>query len=164
MWKWGKRVLLDLWEDGGEKDWVGKRIEAVQVIVNVLFQYLENGAYLSSKGVLGWDKEKQNRAWAWSSRFWAMHVGLDFWRLGREWVKRREKGKGKEVDDGVVDVGEEEWKAKWRREMVVNMAWAPLTLHWSVEKGLVSEFWVGVFGSVAGITGARELWKQSGKS
>lgn len=154
---------MDLREEGGGTDWIGKRIEAAQVVVNVLFQYLENGAYLSSKGVLGWDKEKQNWAWAWSSRFWVMHVGLDFWRLGREWAKRREKGKGKQVGGGVVDVEKDEWKAKWRREMVVNMAWAPLTLHWSVEQGLVSEFWVGVLGSVAGITGARELWKQSGK-
>ncbi|CZR57240.1 uncharacterized protein PAC_07130 [Phialocephala subalpina] len=163
IWKWGKRVLQDLREEGG-KDETAKKIEAAQVVVNVAFQYLENGAYLSSKGVMGWSTEKQNRAWAWSSRFWAAHVALDFWRLGREWAKRRSKGKGKEVDDGAVNVGEGEWKAKWRREMAVNMAWAPLTLHWSFEQGLVSEFWVGVLGTVAGIIGTRKLWKQSGKS
>jgi len=93
-----------------------------------------------------------------------MHVGLDFWRLGREWVIRRNKGKGKEVDDEIVNQGQEEWKAKWRKEMVVNMAWAPLTVHWSLEQGLVGDFWVGVLGSIAGIARTRVLWKQAGKS
>jgi len=140
-----------------------KRIEAAQVVVNVAYQYLENGAYLSSKGVLGWSKEQQGRAWVWSSRYWMMHVGLDFWRLGREWRLRRNKGKGKVADNGVTNVGEEEWKARWRREMVVNMAYVPLTIHWSLEEGLVNDFWVGLLGSIAGITGSRELWKQNGK-
>ncbi|KUJ22018.1 uncharacterized protein LY89DRAFT_638147 [Mollisia scopiformis] len=161
IWKWGKKVLLDLQKEG-DKDWTAKRIEAAQVIVNLAYQYLENGAYLSSKGVLGWSKEQQGKAWLWSSRFWVMHVGLDFWRLGREWTMRRNKGKGKEVDHGVISQSEQEWKARWRREMVLNMAWAPLTVHWSLEQGLVSDFWVGVLGTVAGITGLRELWKQSG--
>lgn len=93
-----------------------------------------------------------------------MHVGLDFWRLAREWAIRHNKGKGKEIDNGVVTQSEAEWKAKWRREMVVNMAWAPLTLHWSLEKGLMEEFWVGVLGSIAGISGTRVLWKRAGKS
>jgi hypothetical protein len=162
LWKWGKRVLVDL-QDGEDKDWTAKRIEATQVIANIAYQYLENRAYLSSKGILGWSKEQQGKAWLWSSRFWMMHVILDFWRLAREWAIRRNKGKGKEVDDGVVNQGEQEWRAKWRREMVTNMAWAPLTVHWGLEKGLVSEFWVGVLGSIAGITGTRELWKQSGQ-
>ncbi|KAE8450945.1 hypothetical protein EG329_005385 [Mollisiaceae sp. DMI_Dod_QoI] len=162
IWKWGKSVLLNLQEEG-DKDLTAKRIEAAQVVVNVAYQYLENGAYLSSKGILNWSKEQQGKAWVWSSRFWMMHVGLDFWRLGREWMLRRSKGKGKVVDGGVTNVGEEEWKVKWRREMVVNMAYAPLTIHWSLEEGLVNEFWVGLLGSIAGITGSRELWKQSGK-
>lgn len=156
-------MLLDLQEEG-DKDWTAKRIEAAQVAVNLAYQYLENGAYLSSKGVLGWSKEKQGRAWIWSSRFWMMHVGLDFWRLGREWAIRRSKGKGKAVDDGVLSQNEQEWKAKWRRELVVNMAWAPLTLHWSLEEGLVEEFWVGVLGSVAGVSGLSVLWKQAAQT
>jgi len=131
-----------------------------QVVVNITYQYLENYAYLSSKGVLGWSTEKQNRAYIWSSRFWMAHVGLDFVRLYHEAAKRRNKGKGKE---GVEDLEESAWRAKWRRQLVVNSAWAPLTLHWSLEQGLVGDFWIGLLGSVAGIAGLRELWKNTGK-
>jgi len=87
-----------------------------------------------------------------------MHVGLDFVRLWHQAGVRRRKGKGVE---GVEGESEKEWKVKWRREMVTNLAWAPLTVHWSLEEGLVGEFWVGLLGSVAGITGFRELWKST---
>lgn len=83
-----------------------------------------------------------------------LHVGLDFVRLGREIVLRKEKEQKSEVEEE----GEREWKAKWRKDMVVNLAYAPLTVHWSLEKGLVTEFWVGLLGSVAGWTGLKVLW------
>lgn len=139
-----------------------RRITYAQVLVNVLFQYLENAAYLSSKGIVGWDTKKQNWAWEWSSRFWAAHVGLDLWRLWHEWSMRRERDlRGKEKDGAVLEQSEIAWRAKWKREMVVNLAFAPLTIHWSLEKGLIGEFWVGLLGSVAGVTGLRELWKNA---
>ncbi len=81
-----------------------------------------------------------------------LHVGLDFVRLWREARLRSVKGKDKEGDERV-------WKAKWRREMVVNLAYAPLTLHWSLENGFADDFWVGLLGSVAGVAGFRDLWK-----
>ena len=128
--------------------------------MNIFYQYLENGAYLSSKGVLGWSKEKQGKAWVWSSRFWMAHVGLDLLRLGHELRKRRRRVEEVERTGGVVDEQVERGiREKWRRELVVNLAYAPLTVHWSLEKGLVNEFWVGLLGSVAGITGFREAWK-----
>jgi len=150
IWRWGKGVFVE----STESDLILKRISEVQVIANIFYQYLENGAYLSSKGVLGWSKERQGRAWVWSSRFWMLHVGLDFVRLGREIVLRKEKEQKSEVEEE----GEREWKAKWRKDMVVNLAYAPLTVHWSLEKGLVTEFWVGLLGSVAGWTGLKVLW------
>jgi len=149
------------------EDIIIRRISYTQVLVNIFYQYLENGAYLSSKGVLGWSTQKQNKAWVWSSRFWMAHVGLDFVRLYHEYAVRKRHGVGTEEErrtdggkgDVVTDRGEREWSAKWRREMVVNLAYAPLTVHWSLEKGLVGDFWVGLLGSVAGVAGFRELWK-----
>jgi hypothetical protein len=155
IYKWGKKV-----HEEPPTDFVIRRIVYTQIVSNIVFQYLENGAYLASKGVLDWRKEKQTKAWIWSSRFWMLHVGLDFVRLWREAKLRSMKGKGKE---GVEGVEESKWKAKWRRQMIENVAWAPLTLHWSLEEGFVGEFWVGVLGSVAGLAGFRELWKTTGK-
>jgi hypothetical protein len=162
IWNWGKAVM-----NTPPKDLFIRRIAQLQVLVNVFYQYLENYAYLSSKGVLGWSPEKQNKAWIWSSRFWMAHVGLDFLRLAREYAVREERGtddeRRKDGGHGAVrtDRGEREWWTKWRREMLVNGAWAPLTLHWSLEKGILGDFGVGVFGSVAGVVRFRELWKNT---
>ena len=44
-------------------------------------------------------------------------------------------------------------------ELWVNIGYFPLTLHWSVETGLLSEFWVGVFGTIAAAAGMRTGWR-----
>ena len=156
LWKWGKGVIQNPSDDP-----LLRRIAYGQVFVNVCFQYLENGAYLSSKGILGWSTERQNRAWLVSTRFWMAHVVMDFIRLYHEYSVRKDKIKGGEKDDEVVDQAESAWQAKWKKELVVDLAYAPLTVHWSLEKGLVGEFWVGLLGSVAGAAGLRALWNNT---
>lgn len=136
-----------------EKDGLLRGISYAQVFVNTCFQALENGAYLSSKGIMSWNPEKQNKAWLWSCRFWVAHVGLDFWRLYHEYQIRRSKV------DAVEEKEDKKWLANWRKEMLVNTGFAPLTLHWSLENGLLGDFGVGVCGSVAAISSLRVLWK-----
>jgi hypothetical protein len=149
IWQWGRGV----WESP-PREGVVRAVTYAQVAVNVVYQVLENGAYLSSKGVMGWSTERQNWAWVWSSRCWAAHVGLEFVRLGYEAVQRRgTKVKG---EDEVVRREEEE---AWRREVVVNAAYAPMTVHWSLEEGCISPLTVGVLGSVVGAINVAELWK-----
>jgi hypothetical protein len=154
IYKWGKGVVA-----GNEEDLVLKSIAYGQVLVNIFYQYLENGAYLSSKGVMSWSKERQGSAWIWSSRCWMAHVAMDFVRLGREAILRKEQNlvKGKEVKS----LEEGKWNENWRKQMVVNLAYAPLTVHWSLEEGLVSEFWVGLCGTVAGMAGLRARWNDA---
>jgi hypothetical protein len=104
IYNWGKRVY-----SSPPKDALARGVVYTQVASNLAYQYLENGAYLASKGVLGWSKEKQTRAWIWSSRFWMLHVGLDFVRLWREANLRTLKGKAKEGSDE-----DNKWISKWR--------------------------------------------------
>jgi hypothetical protein len=148
IWKWGKSLL-----EQPPKDAVLRRLAWMQVAVNIAYQALENGAYLASKGVLGWDQKKQAKAWVWSSRFWAAHVLLEFSRLGYEWRKGKDSEKGKEVEGQNV--------RKWKRDLVTNLAYAPLTIHWGLKSGLVNDFWVGVLGTAAGMAGFLELWKNT---
>lgn len=143
------------------KDLFIRRIVYAQVLSILIYQYLENGAYLASKGVLNWGKESQNKVWVWSSRFWMAYVGLDFARLFREYYLKKRRTSTKEKGEEATEQEEAEWASTWRRELVVNSAWAPLTLHWSLETGLVNDFWVGVFGSVAGVVGISNLWKNT---
>jgi hypothetical protein len=139
-------------------------VESIQVIANILFQVLENGAYLSGKGILSWSKESQKAAWLWSSRFWGVHVFLDFVRLGKELLSRMENGEGEKGEGIFVKSGEsstEFWR-RWRRQLVTDAAYAPLTVHWGMEGGVFGEEWVGVLGSVAGCAGLWEQWRKSG--
>ncbi|EGO57687.1 hypothetical protein NEUTE1DRAFT_122067 [Neurospora tetrasperma FGSC 2508] len=115
-------------------------ISLLQFSLCVALQVLENGAYLSSKGVLGWQPARIGKAYLWSARFWAAYVGIEIGRLLALEPKER-------------------WKEdSWKGNLAKNLAWAPLTVHWSSEKGLVSEMVVGLLGSIPGLVQMRELW------
>lgn len=119
----------------------------------VVFQGLENGAYLSGKGVLGWSAAAQATAYKWSARFWALYVGLELGRLAGEGMRAKAGGE--------KAVEREDSTRAWRNQVVRNLAWAPLTVHWSMEKGFVSEMMVGLLGSIPGIIQMRDLWRET---
>jgi hypothetical protein len=141
------------------------------------FQVLENGAYLSSKGALttaSWTgdkgKARENQWWLWSSRFWAVYVGVELVRLGvaRGWKeeKRVESNNGGgEKEDKI----REEERAKqeklekwlWWKDLASNMAYAPMTVHWSLEQGLLSDWGVGACGIVAGGALLADAWRKT---
>lgn len=86
------------------------------------------------------------------------HVGLEFARLGYLWSERRRarsKGKEKEV------LGDVEEERAWRRDLVSNAAYAPLTVHWSLDEGIVGDTWVGVLGTIAGGVDFAQVWKNT---
>lgn len=154
IYTWGRSTYLS-----GPKDPVIKSLVWAQIAVNFLFQYLENGAYLASKGVFQWDKAKETKWWLWSSRFWAAHVVLDFGRLARVWYTTSQEKKISEEGEKEAKIARKAEAERWWREVIVNAAYAPLTLHWSLEQGAVSESWVGFLGTVAGVVGVRQKWK-----
>jgi len=156
IWSWAAAA----WREP-PSDRVLRVLMWTQVATNAAYQYLENGAYLSSHGVLRWSEERQTRWYVWSSRFWMAHVALDLGRLVRVKQLRRRKGEkvfGQEKEGKVEMIREE---ARWWSEVYVNAAYAPLTVHWSLEHGWVSEAWVGFLGMVAGLVGFRELWEET---
>ncbi|OBT90693.1 hypothetical protein VE02_00491 [Pseudogymnoascus sp. 03VT05] len=148
MWQWGKSALLS-----PSADPVERGIVNAQVLVNTIYQLLENGAYLSSKGVLGWTPEKQGWAWMWSSRCWATHTALEFVRLARErQVRKRKAVVGEKGEEAVKDLA-------WKREVWINAGYAPLTIHWSLEGGIISPLTVGLLGAFVGAVKMNRLWE-----
>lgn len=184
------RIFVRLWGLAGIYMWAratwnapvgtGPRTRALtgvawaQIACCAAFQVLENGAYLASKGALtgaAWAGEegklRETKWWIWSSRFWAAHVGLEFVRL---WVLWRYADDA-EGESGVVDDGEKEGKLIrerrerehwiWWRDLVSNVAYMPMTLHWSVEeeRGILSDWGVGLLGAVAGGAMLVDAWR-----
>ena len=159
-----------------------------QVVACALYQGLENGAYLAEKGVLGWKKGRIAKAWVWSGRAWCAYVALELARLGYEWrelkgrdVARRrrqsmelEKSGLAEKEGEMVEKGElelrmdkvedeevkEKW-GKWYRDFGVNVAYAPMTVHYSLENGILGEGAVGGLGAVVGALSIGQAWKET---
>ena len=126
-------------------------IEDVQVAVNLAYQPLENVAYLASHNVLPVSKATENKLWLWSCRCWATHVFLDLYRLSLE-------------REATAASGEKSAKASkaWWREVAINLAYAPLTLHWSVDGGIgLDEATVGLLGVVAAVGQLTKAWEAS---
>ncbi|TPX09446.1 uncharacterized protein E0L32_009334 [Thyridium curvatum] len=114
------------------------------------FQVLENGAYLSSRGVLGWGPEAQARAGVWSVRAWGVFVGLEIGRLAAQLSSP--DGRARLAAAGELDAS--------RKTLARNLAWAPLVVHWG-GGGYLPDAAVGLLGCVPGTIGMRDLWKKT---
>lgn len=132
-------------------------------------------------------KERVGRMWVWSSRAWCLYVGLELGRLGlefRDMTKREkvvlEKKEEEEEEDGsVVELREEKDDAlvtfekdeeskemgeqwmKWRNDLAVNAAYAPMTVHYSLEDGILSEGPIAALGCVVAWCTFGRAWKDA---
>lgn len=121
-------------------------VELTRLALCVTFQSLENVAYLSQRGVLSLTAAQQVRAYRWSARLWAGYVGIELGRLAAERF-----GPAAPPQSAAQ-------RAEWTKKTVRQLAWAPLTLHWGSEKGLVSDMAVGLLASIPGVIQIRDLW------
>jgi hypothetical protein len=164
MYFWGRGLLLKARQPSAKSDRVETTISWCQLTACVIFQSLENGAYLASKGVLGWAPASQIRAARWSARFWSTFVGLELGRLLYESHKRGQRTRRERIGDKTVaqvEKEESEWADTWRKSVARNSAWFPLTIHWSSEQPLVSELAIGTLASIPGIIQMRDLWRRT---
>ncbi|KAF3483356.1 peroxin 11C [Arthroderma uncinatum] len=166
LWAWGSATYKS-----PPSDPLLRTIAYGQVISCVLFQLLENVAFLATKGVLSKravEKWGSLSKWSlWSVRAWLTHILLEFVKLAREHQlssAERRKGAGT-TDKGLGQSCKEEakkisLKLRARNQKLVNsLAWLPLCLHWSVDGGIgVPASLVGVLSLTAGAWGIHDLW------
>ncbi|KAH7361391.1 hypothetical protein B0T11DRAFT_278861 [Plectosphaerella cucumerina] len=129
-----------------------RTIALAQFTSIALFQVLENAYFLSSKGVFGLSPAQQGKAARWSVRSWMVFVGLELGRLVVEHHRKR--------GEDLQSAEHKAWKQTWRRTLVRNLAWAPLTVHWSFN-GYLSDTAISALGTVPGIIGIRQLWQDT---
>ncbi|KAI5807048.1 hypothetical protein EDC01DRAFT_638006 [Geopyxis carbonaria] len=166
------RMFLRLWGLFGITEWgvktlrsppadtVEKYLVLAQVGVNTVFQVLENAAYLNMHGVLAIaDKARERQMWLWSTRMWAAHIVLEFLRLER--VRAVRKKTKTIVDVKIVGDDDKAARESWRKSFVGNMMMAPLSWHWSTEKGLIDDTTVGLFGGYAAAVSFMDAWRSS---
>ncbi|KAJ4320737.1 hypothetical protein N0V94_003269 [Neodidymelliopsis sp. IMI 364377] len=177
LYTWARDTyLLPLSKDASRKETLLRGTTWAAIASCVAFQVLENGAYLASKGALtseSWTGEVGKRRetwwWVWSSRFWAAYVGCELLRLVIERAYREEQrievgGDGEKEDKLKAEQERRDSyqrKFTWWKDLVSNIAYAPMTLHWSIEEGLLSDLQVGVLGTIAGGALLADAWRKT---
>ena len=153
-----------------------KTLVWAQVGAKAMYQVLENGAYLASKGVLRSDKwvAREPKWWVRSNRFWLAYTSLEFLRLLRVRQLRYNEDfgakalVGEKADvsaaDTTVSVQSTRLRKTWQRDLVTAAAWVPITLHRSFEDqnhSTASEAMDGLCGMVPGVIGLIQAWEQA---
>ncbi|WFD19551.1 hypothetical protein MCAP1_001785 [Malassezia caprae] len=153
-------------------------IERLQALSMVVYSPMEAVAYLAMHKILPVTDAVQDWLWLYGCRLWAAYVVLDFWhiiedhRVLRTNARALEKSRGHPgpagSEKGMSDE-QRETRRLWaglreRKNMLltqfwVNVGYLPLTVHWSVEGGFLTEGWVGFFGTIAAFASTRMHWK-----
>jgi hypothetical protein len=159
--------LFQLWTGGSEtlryppSDPALYALKLLQVVVNVVYQALENVGYLASKGIISKRFVDQwggiNKWYICSRRFWFGHILLQFVSLWREGVLRRRRIRRNLVERH--DAGLQADIRAWKKRLISNICWAPLCLHWCFEKWIgFPDKLSGVLGITAGAWGFYDMW------
>lgn len=180
LYTWARGLYREpLPKDANSKQKVLRGLTWAAIASCIAFQTLENGAYLSSKEALtttAWTgsrgKAREMKWWIWSSRFWAAYVGIELVRIGVQGYYH--PSNSTQVPE-TSDDGEKEDKVKreenirakklenwlWWKDLTSNIAYAPMTIHWSLERGVLSDWGVGACGMVAGGSLLVDAWRKT---
>lgn len=149
------RMFTRMWDTAGLMEWgidtvdnahksssdfLDESLVKLEAYSAVLYQVLENIAYLSSKGVIKISSKLETKIWIYSCVMWALYVQIELIRL----VRQALASKGTKIP---------------YKQLFVNLAWLPLTLHWSTTTGFLSSGAVGILGAAASLPGAITAWK-----
>lgn len=172
LWIWGSETLKS-----PPADPIIHGLTVLQIISNVIYQLLENIAYLASKGVISKrfvDKYGGINKWyIWSTRGWFGHIFLQFFVLWRHRVLRKARLEAQTAVTGTV---EKEVKAEdsealrmeiraWRKSLVNNTIWTPMCLHWCFENGIgIPDQLHGLISFMAGAWALNDLWAATAKA
>lgn len=165
LYAWLRELLID--KDG--QDRYLRFISLAQCLSYIVFQFTENVAFLSDRGVVPqkWLAKRGGSArwWLWSSRAWLAGVSCDFLILFRKALVKQQRRK--RVRYAKVEAEDEEseqsFDQKWWSEMFVASCWLPLSLHYSVQGGLrgMSTGAVGLLGFMAGMQNFAAQWART---
>jgi len=102
----------------------------------------------------------------WSCRFWGLYVALQFAHLleDRKLLIASQRSLAKAKSKGpIYEMDKAELRRRWDafyHECIANLAYFPMTIHWSLEKGLFgNDVYVNLLGFIAALFSFRSGWK-----
>ncbi|KAF8492622.1 hypothetical protein F5888DRAFT_1806745 [Russula emetica] len=98
----------------------------------------------------------------WSTRLWATYIVLQLAHLREDRTllikKQRALNRLSSVEKERAELARR-WD-RWYNELAINLSFLPMTIHWSLEKGLFkNDTWISLFGLAAAIASFRNGWK-----
>lgn len=127
------------------------------------YYVLEHGFYLGSKGVLKrFTPAQLGKMFAASIWIFGGYLVLDFVRLYRvSQLAARKRSAGAASDEKEDKALAQAESRAWWNALQVDLAYTPLTFHWGLPGGVVSDATVGALGAWAGWVGFSEAWRNT---
>ncbi|KAI8667367.1 hypothetical protein NCS56_00872500 [Fusarium sp. Ph1] len=127
-------------------------IELIQYTLLIGYHFGEASWLLTAKGATNLSQKTGGKLAIWGARSWSTWVFLELFRLLVERARRTPTG----------DVAaEEEWQTNWKAEFVGTLPWAPLSVHWSTEGGLLPELAIAALATWPATVNVKNLWRQT---
>lgn len=127
-------------------------VAVAQIASLISFQATENIAFLSSKKILGFSPQTQGKLAVWSVRSWALYISME---LGRLLIERQRRVS---AAGGRLTAKDAEWSANWKKDFFRNLAWSPITIHYSAATGFLSDLAISALAFHPAQSQMRELW------
>ncbi|KAL8898213.1 MAG: hypothetical protein Q9192_002192 [Flavoplaca navasiana] len=149
-------------------------ITLTQILAGITFQILENLAYLGDQNILPLSPARRSKYWLWCCRAWAVHVFLEIFKLLLSRPQpppsdpKRTNAKVPSSDDAQTAPTPSHQKTNTKAEretyhhnLKINLAYAPMTLHYSLPNGLLNESTVALCGLLASWWGLQGAWART---
>jgi hypothetical protein len=133
-------------------------LEGLQHVSMIFFHLSEGAACLASKKILTLPSKRQNQLSFAAVRAWAVFTFLDLARGVIEYKKMTKRGDAtspKEQKEGGQDM------QQWRSQFLINLAWAPVTVHWGVDGGLLPDSLASLLAVYATSGIFKDVWKRT---
>ncbi|KAH9815820.1 peroxisomal biogenesis factor 11 [Melampsora americana] len=140
-------------------------IERLEVLSMLVYYPLEHIYFLTAKHVLPFSARTASKASLYSCRAWATYT---FLHLSYLWhcIQQLNQEEDQYLEGDVEKKDRKkfhEQRAALMNGVIINLAYAPLTLHWSLSQGLYrSESITALCGIVAALGQLRAAWKATG--
>jgi hypothetical protein len=136
----------------------------LQNIVNLLYYPLEHAYWLGLHQVIPMSDKTRDKIGMWSCRFWAAYVVFYFAQLWEEkrLMSLKEKSLLKKSGDEKAQQELKQLakqKKDWTVATMINTAYFPLTVHWSLETSSFPDVGVGFFGTIAALLQWKAAWR-----
>ncbi|KAM0217664.1 hypothetical protein ACHAPQ_010317 [Fusarium lateritium] len=125
-------------------------IQASQILCLTSFHICEATSFLASKGVSKLSAKAQDKLSLLAIRSWTAFTMVEIGRLS---LDRFHTTYDKEK------LGADEYT--WRKDMLQNLAWLSVSLHWSVRDGLMPEGLVSPLAVFATWSLVKDAWRES---